>query len=69
MASSLEALEDVQKDLLEAQSCGEFALGEFVERRIRANNTFYGPIKRCKLRKFVTMKARKISNVDEKAVQ
>ena len=69
MASGLEAPNDVKRDLLEAQSRGELALGEFVEKRIRTNDTsFYDPIKRCKLKTFATMKAKKICKVKEKAV-
>ena len=68
LASGLKAPDDVQKDLLEARSRGEFALGQFVEKRIRTNDTcFYDPIKRCKLKTFATMKAKKICKVNEKA--
>ena len=61
MASSLEAKNDFEKEL-EAQSPREFALGGFIEKRIRTNDTFfYGPIKRGKLKTFATMKAKKFA--------
>ncbi len=64
IASGLQATEEVQQDLLQAQSKGESALNAFLEQRIKTNVVpFYDPIKKCKLKTFSSLKVKKVCKV------
>ena len=54
--SGVNATEDVQRDLLKAESIGKTKAQEFIDNRIRQNNVgFYDTIKKNKLKTFSSL--------------
>ena len=69
LSSGVNASEEVQHDLLKAESIGKTKSEEFLENRIKKNNIgFYDVIKKNQLKTFSTMKHVKKMNVNGKDV-
>ena len=69
MSSGVNASEEVQRDLLKAESVGKTKSEEFIKNRIKKNDIgFYDVIKKNNLETFSTMKQVKKMNLNGKDV-